>query len=121
MIWLFPGRMPITSTNIIRCLKAAQEAKIDREIVYFSSVPYVLQMMAEDDAGMALLKQMDLVGVGGAALPASLGDHLVSEKINLVSRFGSIECGCQCILQPLRFSPYSPLISPVVFSPRLQP
>lgn len=35
---------------------------------------------------------MDIVGVGGAALPAEVGDRLVTRGINLISRFGSAEC-----------------------------
>ncbi len=36
---------------------------------------------------------MDLVGVGGAALPSAVGNELVRKGVNLVSRFGSSECG----------------------------
>lgn len=40
-----------------------------------------------------MLQEMDIVGVGGAALPPDVGDSLVGNGINLVSRFGSAECG----------------------------
>jgi len=36
---------------------------------------------------------MDIAGVGGAALPAEAGDELVLNGVNLISRFGSAECG----------------------------
>jgi hypothetical protein len=36
---------------------------------------------------------MDIVGVGGAALPAEIGDRMVKAGVNLISRFGSAECG----------------------------
>ncbi|KAM0281854.1 hypothetical protein ACHAQH_003343, partial [Verticillium albo-atrum] len=36
---------------------------------------------------------MDLVGVGGAALASAVGDGLVENGVNLLSRFGSAECG----------------------------
>ena len=36
---------------------------------------------------------MDIVGAGGAALPAEVGDRLVRRGINLSSRLGSAECG----------------------------
>ena len=36
---------------------------------------------------------MNLVGVGGAALPATVGDELVAKGVKLVSRMGSAECG----------------------------
>jgi hypothetical protein len=40
-----------------------------------------------------LLQSLSMVGVGGAPLPRSLGDSLVKRGINLVSRYGSAECG----------------------------
>lgn len=63
------------------------------EVKYFSSVPYVLQMMESDEQGLALLQKMDIVGVGGAALPTEVGDRLARSGVNLISRFGSAECG----------------------------
>ncbi|KAJ4344604.1 uncharacterized protein N0V89_012348 [Didymosphaeria variabile] len=62
-------------------------------VKYFSSVPYVLQMMEADTKGLEILKSMDIVGVGGAALPVEVGDRLVRNEVNLISRFGSAECG----------------------------
>lgn len=97
MIWLFPShRMPITPLNIVRCLECAQgaaEKGMSPAISYFAAVPYVLQMMAEDVDGEKWLKRMDMVGVGGAALPKEIGDELTNRGVNLVSRFGSAECG----------------------------
>lgn len=97
LIWLFPGGdQPITPKNIISCLSAASRAESDIKtpsVKYFSSVPYVLQMLAEETSGLSLLQAMDLVGVGGAALSPKIGDDLVAEGVNLVSRFGSAECG----------------------------
>ncbi|EME40345.1 non-ribosomal peptide synthetase-like protein [Dothistroma septosporum NZE10] len=93
LIWLFPGKeLPITATNVVKCLETAEESRT-AEVKYFSSVPYVLQMMASDEKGLERLKTMDIVGVGGAALPAQVGDDLVRKGVNLVSRFGSAECG----------------------------
>ena len=97
LIWLFPGKgMPITSANICRGLDVAAESAKDShgtEVKYFSSVPYVLQMMAADREGLGHLQRMEIVGVGGAALPAEVGDGLVETNVNLISRFGSAECG----------------------------
>lgn len=97
MIWLFPGRdVPITASNIIKSLDctryATQEYSIP-PVIYMSSVPYVLQMLFAEPEGIKLLKEMNLVGVGGAALPPSVGDDLVQQGVNLASRFGSAECG----------------------------
>jgi acyl-CoA synthetase (AMP-forming)/AMP-acid ligase II/acyl carrier protein len=97
MIWLFPGKdVPITAPNIVKALDAA--AKRAKEgntpvVAYFSSVPYVLQLLEEDARGLNYLRQMDIVGVGGAALPNEVGGRLVKGGVNVVSRFGSSECG----------------------------
>ncbi|PBP15752.1 putative NRPS-like enzyme [Diplocarpon rosae] len=97
LIWLFPGaNCPITSKTVICSLSvAAQSAGNKRTppVKYFSSVPYVLQMLADTVEGRSALKRMDIVGVGGAALPPQVGDNLVAQGVNLVSRFGSAECG----------------------------
>jgi hypothetical protein len=50
-------------------------------------------MMEADKYGLRFLKSMDIVGAGGAALPAEVGGRLVRRGINLSSRFGSAECG----------------------------
>ena len=97
LIWLFPSKeMPITATNILKSLESARQATVEFQappVKYFSSVPYVLQMLATEPEGLACVRQMDIVGVGGAALPQSSGDDLVDKGVNLVSRFGSAECG----------------------------
>ena len=97
MIWLFPGAdAPITASNVLKalgCTRKSTEMYGTPSVTYFSSVPYVLQMLAGEDKGLAMLKEMDLVGVGGAALPQNMGDELVNQGVNLVSRFGSAECG----------------------------
>ncbi|KAL1793095.1 hypothetical protein ACET3X_008077 [Alternaria dauci] len=97
MIWLFPSKdVPITARNICSCLEVANSYATTEGlpiVKYFSSVPYVLQMMEADEKGLQLLQGMDIVGVGGAALPAEVGDRLVKNRVNLISRFGSAECG----------------------------
>jgi acyl-coenzyme A synthetase/AMP-(fatty) acid ligase len=97
MIWLFPGKdVPITARNICQSLdvtKLYSSEEMIPKVKYFSSVPYVLQMMEADEKGLAWLQGMEIVGVGGAALPAEVGDRMVKAGINLISRFGSAECG----------------------------
>lgn len=97
LIWLFPGKeVPITADNILKSLACGDrlaESHPIAKIKYFSSVPYVLQMLAAEKEGMEKLKEMDIVGVGGAALPQAAGDDLVRKGVNLISRFGSAECG----------------------------
>ncbi|KAH6612690.1 male sterility protein-domain-containing protein [Boeremia exigua] len=97
LIWLFPGKdVPITARNICSSLEVAESHAAfegNPGVKYFSSVPYVLQMMESDEHGLTYLQKMDIVGVGGAALPAEVGDRLAKSGVNLISRFGSAECG----------------------------
>lgn len=97
LIWLFPGKeLPISARNIGKCLDLSETYASKTalpQIKYFSSVPYVLQMMAEDKEGLRLLQKMELAGVGGAALPEGVGERLVKNDVKLISRFGSAECG----------------------------
>lgn len=93
MVWLFPeDRCPITGTNLQSAVRYARETS-SSPVKYFSSVPFVLQLLASDDEGIQLLQSFDMVGVGGAALPVAIGNELVASGINLVSRMGSAECG----------------------------
>lgn len=92
-IWCFPeGIMPITATNIILCMDYVA-VLTTYPVQYFTSVPYILQMMSKDKEALMRLGEMKMVGVGGAALPQSIGDSLVARGVKLVSRFGSAECG----------------------------
>lgn len=97
MIWLFPGKdVPITARNICQCLDMAKLYSAEEmvpKVKYFSSVPYVLQMMEATEQGLRWLQGMEIVGVGGAALPAEVGDRMVKKRVHLISRFGSAECG----------------------------
>ncbi|ESZ95917.1 hypothetical protein SBOR_3730 [Sclerotinia borealis F-4128] len=63
-----------------------------RKSMYFSCVPMIAQMLSQTARGLAFLRTMDIVGVGGATLPKQTGDFLVSMGVNLVSRLGSAEC-----------------------------
>ncbi|KAH7318074.1 hypothetical protein B0I35DRAFT_431256 [Stachybotrys elegans] len=93
MIWLFPeGEAPITAANVARAVAFARKANLAR-VGCFSSVPYVLQMLSEDDSDIRLLQSMELVGVGGAALDSTIGHKLVNARVRLLSRMGSAECG----------------------------
>jgi hypothetical protein len=48
-------------------------------------------MLTDDPVWIGMLCEMEIMGVGGAALPQSAGDMLVSKGMNLVFRFGSGE------------------------------
>jgi len=99
LIWLFPGKkVPITATNVVKCLDVTRNTHEETPertapVKYFSSVPYVLQLIESTPRGLEYLRTMSIVGVGGAALPPEVGDRLVQSGVNLISRFGSAECG----------------------------
>ena len=99
-LWLFPEHQaPIHGKNILAALQPILSTqRLDGRLGYVSCVPYVLQMMAEEPELLGCLKEMEIVGVGGAALPTELGDRLVDGGVSLVSRFGSAECGCMIFL-----------------------
>ena len=104
-LWIFPeDKLPIFGKMLLSWAEAIENAcEVSRiepatRIGYVSCVPYVLQMMMEEGKMRGRLKEMDVVGVGGADMPSKLGDELVADGINLVSRFGNAECGCMsCI------------------------
>lgn len=93
--------MPITERNICSSFRATKSTVFSLQcshkegwhVKYFASVPYILQMLASHEEGLRWLQGMDVVGAGGAALPQEVGDTLVKQGVNLVSRFGSAECG----------------------------
>ncbi|KAK8076856.1 hypothetical protein PG996_003026 [Apiospora saccharicola] len=88
------GVAPVTGANVVKAVEcAAKNSQSGIKVGYFTSVPYVLQMLSDSADGIRLLQSMDLVGVGGAALPPAIGDRLVEQDVNLVSRMGSAECG----------------------------
>lgn len=62
-------------------------------VAYFSCVPYVLKIIAQEKAGQTRLRRMELVGIGGTALSQTDGDTMVQQGIKLISRYGSTECG----------------------------
>ena len=100
MICLYPGKneagsaIPVTAKMILSSIDRVKvHATTLPPVKYFSSVPYVLQLVAAESEGLGILQSMDCVGVGGAALPNEIGISLVESCVNLVSRYGSAECG----------------------------
>ncbi|CAZ82948.1 unnamed protein product [Tuber melanosporum] len=89
MLWLYPSTIPIIPRNLLRALSVCQHPRAH----YFSSVPYVLEVCAEDAAVVDVLKDMDIVGVDGAPLEKGIGDFLVENGVKLVSRFETSGCG----------------------------
>lgn len=95
--YFYSSLYSITAKNIVHSLNAC------KDVGGFLSVPYILQLLNEDDAGRALLKDMKIVSTGGAPLGKDLGDDMVRRGVKLVSRLGSSECSCKCGLVIHRF------------------
>ena len=110
VVYFYPtSDVPITAGNVVAAVRACtpppagrqytEEEEEEREERYtvkaFLSVPYILTVLAEDQGGMEMMKQMDLVSTGGAPLDPGVGAAMVKDGVRLVSRLGSSECGCE--------------------------
>jgi len=93
LTWLYPYLIPITSNYLVKMFAMASEMEKVFQIRYFSSVPYVLDFLAESKQGMHWLKTFKVVGVGGAPLDNQVGNKLVKAGVRLVSRYESAEAG----------------------------
>lgn len=112
MIYFYPtSTTSVTASNVVGAVDACQqppsplpELNLSQgqlaertgrfRVTTFLSVPYILSILAEDKAGVEMLKSMDMVSTGGAPLNSGIGDALVDQGVHLVSRLGSSECGC---------------------------
>ena len=98
-LWIFPEeKAPIIGSTVSSCIRqidalSQSEPSPKWRLGYMSCVPFVLENLVDTPELKNRLCNMDTVGVGGAAMPKSLGDQLVKEGLRLVSRFGSSECG----------------------------
>ncbi|ODN75184.1 hypothetical protein, variant [Cryptococcus amylolentus CBS 6039] len=85
---IMPPNIPLTSANICRVIRESPTPPVQQY-----AVPYVLKLLAETDEGIQTLAKSSAVIYAGAALPDNLGDKLVEGGVNLVSVYGSTECG----------------------------
>lgn len=89
-LYMYPSTLPVTSQNLLDSFETLPErAKA------FLSVPYILEMLGETEAGIERLRSFDLVSTGGSPLPQETGDRFCAQGVRLVSRYGSSECGCE--------------------------
>jgi hypothetical protein len=106
MLYLYPSSTtPVTASNVMGAFKACDaynsSATYAPPIKAFLSVPYILTLLSpaadpSDAVGAtAMLAKMSIVSTGGAPLDTSVGDALVAKGVNLTSRLGSSECGCE--------------------------
>ncbi|PWY99767.1 acetyl-CoA synthetase-like protein [Testicularia cyperi] len=93
-IFFHPAADPGALSSAAIC-SAVQCCSLRQSVSYFLSVPYILDLLYEDPSqrGRDMLRSMELVSTGGAPLPQQLGDAMVADRIKLVSRLGSSECG----------------------------
>ncbi|OJD38111.1 nrps-like enzyme [Diplodia corticola] len=85
-IHLYNAALPLAKQYLTQIIK-----QHDFEIFY--GVPYVLNLLAEDDEGLDLLAHFKIVMFGGSSCPDSLGDKLTARGVYLVSHYGSTETG----------------------------
>ena len=94
-LYMYPSTLPITSDNLLQAFKATPSLPTS-----FLSVPYILEMLGETEEGLQVLADFELVSTGGSPLPQATGDDFCDRGVNLVSRYGSSECGCECFRVP---------------------
>ncbi|KAL1866120.1 hypothetical protein VTK73DRAFT_4887 [Phialemonium thermophilum] len=85
-IHMYNADLPLTSEYLIAIMR-------QHHFEIFYGVPYALKLLAESEAGIALLRDLKIVMYGGSACPDELGDLLVSRGVNLVSHYGATEVG----------------------------
>lgn len=74
--------VPMTADTLVAAIEAT-----DPDI--FHAVPYALGLLVEHPRGMTYLKRAKIVTAAGARTPDELGDHLVSEDVNIGVVFGT--------------------------------
>ncbi|EPE06928.1 nrps-like enzyme [Ophiostoma piceae UAMH 11346] len=83
---LLNPHLPVTAANLVAALR-----EIQPEICH--GVPYALSLIAEDSAGVEVLKKCRYVTSAGARTPDELGDRLVKAGVNLGVLYGLSEVG----------------------------
>lgn len=73
---LYNTSFPITADNLVAVLEAVQPKAVH-------TVPYILILLAESQAGMIALKRCKIVTSAGARTPDEFGDRLVKSGVNL--------------------------------------
>lgn len=84
---MFPGGIiPLINDNILSLLN---DPECDAEALF--TVPLILNILANLQDGIDVLRKMKLVMCGGSALPDEIGDKLVAEGIRLIVQMGTSE------------------------------
>ncbi|KAI0555422.1 hypothetical protein F4679DRAFT_523715 [Xylaria curta] len=85
-IYLANYQLPLTRQNLLKMLEYVKPE-------LFHCVPYVVKLLAESDAGIRALANVNMVLFAGSSCPDDLGDLLVSRGVNLVANYGATETG----------------------------
>lgn len=86
MCRLLPASRPVTPDLLVQSLEATRP-----EVVH--SVPYIVELVAENEAGVQALERCKVVTTAGARMPDHLGNMLVAKGVNISVFFGSTEGG----------------------------
>ena len=76
------ARLPMTGPGLISALQASSPESM-------RTVPYILQLLADAEGGIEVLKPCKSIVVGGAQCPDELGDKLASQGVRIGVSFGS--------------------------------
>lgn len=79
---LFGASLPLTAENLITALETTRPRAL-----HF--VPYALGILAEEQRGVELMRDCDLVTAASARTPDELGDRLVRAGVNLGVVYGT--------------------------------
>ncbi|EKG10532.1 AMP-dependent synthetase/ligase [Macrophomina phaseolina MS6] len=85
-IHLYNAALPLAKQYLTAIIK-------QHSFEIFYGVPYVLNLLAEDEEGLDLLARFKIVMFGGSSCPDALGDRLTRHGVYLVSHYGSTETG----------------------------
>ncbi|KAI0471149.1 hypothetical protein F4859DRAFT_505065 [Xylaria cf. heliscus] len=85
-IYLANYSLPLTRQSLLKMLEHVKPE-------LFHCVPYVVKLLAESDAGIQALANVNMVLFAGSSCPDDLGDLLVSRGVNLVANYGATETG----------------------------
>jgi acyl-CoA synthetase (AMP-forming)/AMP-acid ligase II/nucleoside-diphosphate-sugar epimerase len=72
-------------------------AQLEREgghISHLFTVPWLLEQMVAEPSGLANLKTLRFIAVGGAPLGEDIGDRLTAAGVRVVQNYGMTEIGC---------------------------
>ncbi|KAJ7584629.1 hypothetical protein C8J56DRAFT_1090464, partial [Mycena floridula] len=83
---LLPSSVIPTATSTLEALKSTRAQTL-------LSVPSILEDITQIPGGVAALKSLEIIAIGGAAMKESIGDELVAQGVKLLNHWGATELG----------------------------